>query len=64
MTIVGSLNLPSVTGECGDHAGRMSEAGAASGEGALDSSPLTWAVVGRDGIEPPTLRFSAARSTD
>jgi hypothetical protein len=21
-------------------------------------------VVGRDGIEPPTLRFSAARSTD
>jgi hypothetical protein len=26
---------------------------------------LTWAnLVGRDGIEPPTLRFSAARSTD
>ncbi len=26
---------------------------------------LTWDfVVGRDGIEPPTLRFSAARSTN
>jgi hypothetical protein len=29
------------------------------------SGPLSWGdVVGRDGIEPPTLRFSAARSTD
>src|SRR5919108_1255493 len=33
--------------------------------GSLSSSPLSWAdLVGRDGIEPPTLRFSAARSTD
>jgi Phage integrase family len=31
----------------------------------LASRTLTWpVVVGRDGIEPPTLRFSAARSTD
>jgi hypothetical protein len=33
--------------------------------GSQATRPPTWAnMVGRDGIEPPTLRFSAARSTD
>ena len=63
--LAASLNLPPVTGDCGDHGGRMAESEAASGGGVPASSPLAWAnLVGRDGIEPPTLRFSAARSTD
>jgi hypothetical protein len=36
-----------------------------SSGGVSACGPLAWAnLVGRDGIEPPTLRFSAARSTD
>ena len=43
----------------------MAEPGAERSGRILASSTLTWPdVVGRDGIEPPTLRFSAARSTD
>jgi hypothetical protein len=46
-------------------AGRMPESGAGPVRGAGATDGVTWAdVVGRDGIEPPTLRFSAARSTD
>jgi hypothetical protein len=78
VSIAASLNLPPVTGECpgggsqprvvavlrGD-AGKMPESRAVRGGGGPAGSPLTWPnVVGRDGIEPPTLRFSAARSTD
>jgi hypothetical protein len=44
---------------------RMPESKGEFSGSALAGSPLTRAVVvGRDGIEPPTLRFSAARSTD
>jgi hypothetical protein len=76
--IAASLHLPPVTGECPggerrppvaavvrDHGGKMAEPGASTPSGAEATDGLTWAdVVGRDGIEPPTLRFSAARSTD
>jgi hypothetical protein len=76
--IASSLNVAPVPRECpgavprppaaavarGD-GGTMAESGEAAGQGSPASSPLTWAnAVGRDGIEPPTLRFSAARSTD
>jgi hypothetical protein len=63
LAVVGIVNPAPVTGECS--AGRMAESGGVPGGGVLASSSLAWAdVVGRDGIEPPTLRFSAARSTD
>jgi hypothetical protein len=46
-------------------AGRMPESGANTLGGTEGTGGLTRVnVVGRDGIEPPTLRFSAARSTD
>ena len=47
------------------HASKMPESEGSSSRGVPAARSLTWAdVVGRDGIEPPTLRFSAARSTD
>jgi hypothetical protein len=58
LAFVGIVNPAPVTGECS--AGAMPESGDVRGGGVLASSSLTWAdVVGRDGIEPPTLRFSA-----
>jgi hypothetical protein len=77
--VLNGVGVVPVTGDCAgdrnrpqpavavatDHASKMPES-----EGSNDtrvSSPprLTRGdVVGRDGIEPPTLRFSAARSTD
>jgi hypothetical protein len=78
LAIVGSFSPRQVVGECPGggtqprvvamlrgYASTMPESGAVRRGGVPDSSPLTWPdVVGRDGIEPPTLRFSAARSTD
>jgi hypothetical protein len=59
-------------GDCGPPAAavredgrRMAEPEASAPRECGDIDDLTRAdVVGRDGIEPPTLRFSAARSTD
>ena len=64
LAFVGIVNPAApVTGRCS--AGRMPESVDVRGGGIRASSSLAWAdVVGRDGIEPPTLRFSAARSTD
>ena len=73
-----SVGIAPVTGQCPgggiqprvvamlrDDAGRMPESGTVRGGGAPAASVLTCCyAVGRDGIEPPTLRFSAARSTD
>jgi hypothetical protein len=48
-----------------DDGGRMPESRGGTVRKVEVPDSLTWAdVVGRDGIEPPTLRFSAARSTD
>jgi hypothetical protein len=47
-----------------DSAGTSPEPASSGGEVSA-CGPLSWTfLVGRDGIEPPTLRFSAARSTD
>jgi hypothetical protein len=48
-----------------DDGRRMPESGGGEPEDVTARGGMTWAdLVGRDGIEPPTLRFSAARSTD
>jgi hypothetical protein len=61
----GGSTRPPVAAVVRDDAGRMPESRASTPEGAEATDALTRAdVVGRDGIEPPTLRFSAARSTD
>jgi hypothetical protein len=77
VAVLNGVGVP-VTGECPrgerrppvaavvrDYGGKLAESEASSSEGAEATYGLTWAnLVGRDGIEPPTLRFSAARSTD
>jgi hypothetical protein len=76
--VLNGVGVAPVTGECpgGDgrtpvtavlrgDASKMAQPGGASEPVSLATSSLTSVdVVGRDGIEPPTLRFSAARSTD
>ena len=78
LAFVGFLNPAHDTGRCPGGEGRpplaptvrelgrtMAEPGAGAPRAAEGTGGLTWGVVvGRDGIEPPTLRFSAARSTD
>jgi hypothetical protein len=60
-----SGSRPSVVAVVRDDGGRMPESEPSTHRSAEVRDGLTWAdVVGRDGIEPPTLRFSAARSTD
>ena len=61
----GGESRPPMAAVLRDHGGRMPESWGPPERGSPTSSSLTWAdLVGRDGIEPPTLRFSAARSTD
>ena len=76
--VLNSVGVTPIAGDCSGadvrppvaamlegYGGTMPESGAVRDGGAAASSPLTRGnVVGRDGIEPPTLRFSAARSTD
>ena len=73
-----SVGIAPVSGEClaggtqprvvavaRDHALKMPESEGSNDSRASSAPRLARAnVVGRDGIEPPTLRFSAARSTD
>jgi hypothetical protein len=61
----GGSTRPPVAAVVRDDAGRMPEPVASTVAGVHATDGLTRAdLVGRDGIEPPTLRFSAARSTD
>jgi hypothetical protein len=56
---------PPVAAVVKGNAGRMPESAVGIPGGVEARDTLTRVnVVGRDGIEPPTLRFSAARSTD
>jgi hypothetical protein len=61
----GGSTWPPVAAVVRDDAGGMPESAASTVAGVHATDGLTRVtLVGRDGIEPPTLRFSAARSTD
>jgi hypothetical protein len=61
----GADGRPPVSAVLWSDASKMPQPGEASKRVVPASSSLARGdVVGRDGIEPPTLRFSAARSTD
>jgi hypothetical protein len=56
----GSDSRPPIVGVARSDASTMPQSGGSSRAGISAAGPLTWAnTVGRDGIEPPTLRFSA-----
>jgi hypothetical protein len=61
----GGESRPAVAAVDSDDGGRMAESrGSPIGRLEIIDGLTRPDVVGRDGIEPPTLRFSAARSTD